>query len=428
MNFGIAYVLFVYVVVVILMCTNKFTIATCAVTCSTLLMLGGVTNFKETWAGLTNSSVIMMASMFVVAAGLSKTSLLKKLSNNIIKPGSSDTKIMMGLAFIIFLLTSFTNGTNSLNIILPIIFTVCATQNRPASKFIQCSAILCQVWAGLLPLGGNAGSYNMTNQIIESFGGVGEFNYFTNMIAKLPLGIAVMAAVIFVNHRFAPSFEVEGSQTASSKAVKASELTPKQEKIAALIFVGTIAGLVISSITGAFDATLPCLIGALLMVYARILKPREIPNNMGINVILCSVCMLPIGTALVNTGGDVLIANAIDKLLGGTNNSFVVLGAFYLISAVLTQIMYNATVQNIFRPLAIITAVSHGWSATALVLAVTIGSGAAMLTPMASNVTALGYNAGKYNMKQYIKGGLFAFVVEFIAFMVTVPFLFPLVK
>ncbi len=426
MNFGIAYVLAVYAFVVILMCSNKFTIATCAVTCATLLMLGGVTNFSETWAGLTNSSVIMMASMFVVAAGLSKTSLLKKLSSNIIKPGSSDTKIMAGLAIIIFLLTSFTNGTNSLNIILPIIFTVCAAQDRPASKFIQNAAILCQVWAGLLPLGGNAGSFNMLNQIIESFGGVGEFNYFTQMLAKLPLGIAVMAAVIFVNHRFAPSFSVEPVQ-ASTGPAKASTLTPMQEKLATVIFAGTILGLVISSVTGAFDSTLPCLIGALLMVYCGILKPREVPNNMGISVILCSVCMIPIGTALVNTGGDKLIADAIDTLLGGTRSSFIVLGVFYLISAVLTQIMYNSTVLNIFRPLAIITAVSRGWNPTALVLAVSIGSSAAMLTPMASNVTALGFNSGKYTMKQYLKGGIFVFFVEFIAFMATVPFMFPLV-
>lgn len=77
MNFGIMYVLFVYLVVIILMCSNKFSIATCAVTCAVLLQLGGITTFNETWAGLLNSSVVMMASMFVVAAGLSRTSLLK---------------------------------------------------------------------------------------------------------------------------------------------------------------------------------------------------------------------------------------------------------------------------------------------------------------------------------------------------------------
>lgn len=425
MNFGIMYVLFVYLVVIILMCSNKFSIATCAVTCAVLLQLGGITTFNETWAGLLNSSVVMMASMFVVAAGLSRTSLLKKLSNNIIKPGTSDTKIMMGLAFIIFMLTSFTNGTNSLNIVLPIIYTICKAQDRPSSKFIQNSAILCQVWAGLLPLGGNAGGYNMINQIITQLGGVGEFTYFTQMIAKLPLGIAVMAAVIFVNHRFAPSFKAEEYQVDLSRTVKDSALSPAKEKIAVIIFVGTIVGLVMMSLTGG-DSTIPPLIGALLMIFCGILKPREVPNNMGMPVILCSVGMLPIATALVNTGADVLIANAIDKILTYTNSSFAVLFLFYFVSAGLTQIMYNATVLNIFRPLAVITAVSHGWNPTALVLAVTIGSGAAMLTPMASNVTALGYNAGKYNMKQYFKGGLFVFVVELVAFMATVPFLFPL--
>ena len=360
-------------------------------------LVGGITTFKETWAGLLNSSVVMMASMFVVAAGLSKTSLLKKLSNNIIKPGASDTKIMLGLAMIIFMLTSFTNGTNSLNIILPIIYTVCKAQDRPSSKFIQNSAILCQVWAGLMPLGGNAGSYNLTNEIINQLGGVGEFTYFTQMIAKLPLGFAVMAAVIFVNHRFAPSFEAEEYQVDLSKSVKDSVLSPVKEKMAVIIFVGTIIGLVGMSLTGG-DSTIPPLIGALLMVFSGVLKPREIPNNMGIPVILCSVGMLPIATALVNTGADVLIANAIDTILANTNSSFVVLFLFYFVSAGLTQIMYNSTVLNIFRPLAIITAVSHGWNATALVLAVTIGSGAAMLTPMASNVTALGYNAGKLSL------------------------------
>ena len=62
----------------------------------------------------------------------------------------------------------------------------------------------------------------------------------------------------------------------------------------------------------------------------------------------------------MNTGADVLIANAIDKILTYTNSSFAVLFLFYFVSAGLTQIMYNATVLNIFRTLAVITAVSHG--------------------------------------------------------------------
>ena len=132
-----------------------------------------------------------------------------------------------------------------------------------------------------------------------------------------------MAAVIFVNHRFAPSFKAEEYQVDLSRTVKDSALSPAKEKIAVIIFVGTIVGLVMMSLTGG-DSTIPPLIGALLMIFCGILKPREVPNNMGMPVILCSVGMLPIATALVNTGADVLIANAIDKILTYTNSSFAV--------------------------------------------------------------------------------------------------------
>ena len=71
-------------------------------------------------------------------------------------------------------------------------------------------------------------------------------------------------------------------------------------------------------------------------------------------------------------------------------------------------------------------AITNGWSATALVLAVLIGSNCAMCTPMASTVTVLGYEHGKYNTKQYWLGGLFCWLIYLIVFMIWIPFMFPL--
>lgn len=422
MNLGIAYVLGVYILVIALMCTNKFSIATCAITCAVLLELGGITTFKETWAGLLNSSTVMMAAMFIVAAGLSKTSLLKRLSRSIIKPGSSDTKIMFGLAAMVIVLVSFTNGTNSLNILLPIIYSVCKAQGRPASKFIQNAAILCQCLTGLVPIGGGAAGYMLTNQIIEQFGGIGEFTYFTNCIAKIPVALVLIPVCALVNVKIAPSFEAEEYQS-NAKGVADSQLDPKKEKITLIVFAATVIGLVYMSLTKG-DSAVPCLVGALLMVYFGIVKPREVPNNMGLNVIFCMVGMLPIATALVNTGGDKLIAKGLDIMLANIESPVIICSAFFLVSALLTQIMYNATVENIFRPIAIIAALSRGWSCVPFVLAVSMGSYCAMLTPMASNVTALGFNAGKYSMKQYILGGLIPFIAYYLVFTFTVPFIF----
>ncbi|WP_180994704.1 hypothetical protein [Clostridium sp. chh4-2] len=50
----------------------------------------------------------------------------------------------------------------------------------------------------------------------------------------------------------------------------------------------------------------------------------------------------------------------------------------------------------------------------------------AMCTPMASTVTVLGYEHGKYNTKQYWLGGLFCWLIYLIVFMIWIPFMFPL--
>ena len=413
----------VFFAVIILLSSGKFRISTVAILAAVIFEASGILTFEETWAGLMNTSVVLMASMFLVAHGLSKTSLISRLSRSMIKPGSSDTKIMFGFFIMIFLLTCFTNGTTSLTIMVPLIITVCQENDRPVSKFMQSCAIVAQIWAGLIPLGGNAGGYNMTNQVIESLGGIGEFTYFTNMIAKLPMGIAVAAGAVLLNHRFAPV--INADYTAKFKKEKKTELTPGQEKLAVAIFVLTVLGLVFMSLTGG-DNVVPPLIGALAMVMTGIIGPKEIPGHMGLTVILIQVGMLPLATALQKTGGSEVIGSAINLILGGSENKYFVLFVFYAVTSILTQFMSNSAVNNIFRPIAIIAAVTNGWSATPLVLAVSLGSNCAMCTPMASTVTVIGYEEGKYNMAQYWKGGLLCWLIYAVVFMIWIPIAFPL--
>lgn len=69
------------------------------------LEITGVLGFKDAWGGMLNSSIVMMAAMFVVGAAVGKTSIVSKLSKTLIKDGSSDFKIMLGIAVPIILLS-----------------------------------------------------------------------------------------------------------------------------------------------------------------------------------------------------------------------------------------------------------------------------------------------------------------------------------
>ena len=146
----IGIVLAVFIAFVALILSGKVKIHVAALMIPIVLEISGVLSFKDAWAGLTNSSVIMMASMFVVGSAIGKTSLLSRMSKALIKPGSSDVKIMLGIAVPILFLGCFTNATATMVIMIPMITGICAEQKRPLSKFMYPAAVLAQVAAAFI--------------------------------------------------------------------------------------------------------------------------------------------------------------------------------------------------------------------------------------------------------------------------------------
>lgn len=418
-------VLLIFLAVVVVILTNKVSIPAACMMCAVLLEVTGVLNAQEAWAGLANTSVVMMASMFIVAGGFGKTSVLQKISLGAIKPGSSDRKILFTFAIMIFMLGCFTNAAGTCAIMFPLIYQVCKAHERPVSKFIYPCCALATLWAGTVPLGGNSGSYIGYNTVIEQLGGQGTFDYFTMFFAKLPIAVLMTALVIWTGTKFAP---VNPEADAALITVKgknvAAKLSPMKEKIAVVIFVATVLGVIVCAITGISVWKASCL-GALAMCFSGVIEKNEAPKHIAWPVIFIFVGMLPLSTALNKTGGDVVIANIVTKLLGGTTNSYVIMGVIFLITSILTQLMSNTAVGAIFRPLAALIAIQAGFDARACMLAAMCGSSSAFLLPTASPHHAMGFDAGKYTIPQYVRCGLLNLIAYFVLFMIWVPLIYP---
>ena len=206
MTLQIGIVLATFIIFVGLILSGKVKIHVAALCIPIILEITGVLSFKEAWGCLANSSIVMMASMFVVGHAIGKTSILSRMSTALIKPGSSDVKIMLGLAVPILFLGCFINGVATMAIMIPLITSVCAEQKRPLSKFMYPCAALAQIWVGWLPTGGNAGGYIANNTIIENLGGVGKWTYFTTFISKIPVMIILIPRVIFLTGKMAPDY------------------------------------------------------------------------------------------------------------------------------------------------------------------------------------------------------------------------------
>lgn len=433
MTSQIAIVLATFIGFVVLILSGKVKIHVAAMFIPIVLEITGVLSFKDAWGGLTNSSVVMMASMFVVGAAIGKTSLLSKMSTTLIKPGSSDFKIMIGLAVPILFLGCFTNATATMAIMIPLITSVCAEQKKSLSKFMYPCAALAQIWVGWLPTGGNAGGYIANNTIVENLGGVGKWTYFTTFISKIPVMIVLIPMVVWLTVKMAPDYgnvptladqEKADAAAAENRKKRASKLTAGQEKFTIAVFVLTVAGIIACAFAG-ISTWWPSLIGAFILVVSGVLSDREAIGAMGNPVIYITVGTLPLATALKSTGADVLLADGFNALTNGMSPIFIMI-TMYLVCMILTQFITNSAVTNAFKTLAALICVQNGYDATALMLATTEGAANCYLAPMAAPAMTMGSEAGGYSMKDHFKMGLPLAIVRFIIFCIYIPIVFPL--
>ena len=431
MTTQITIVLVVFLAFVALILSGKAKIHVAAMMIPIVLEITQVLTFKEAWSGLTNSSVIMMASMFVVGAAVGKTSLISRFSKAVIKPGSSDFKIMLGIALPILFLGCFVNATATMAIMIPMITGICAEQKRPLSKFMYPAAILAQVWVGWLPTGGNAGGYLANNTIIEELGGVGTWTYFTSFISKIPVVLILIPVILFFTVKMAPDLgnvptleEASASAKGRKGTAKDPELTPSMEKFAIAVFSLTIIGIVACALTGT-STWYPSLVGALILVVSGVLSDREAIKAMGNPVIYITVGTLPLATALAKTGGDKLIADTFNKFTGNMS-PFWIMVTMYIVCMILTQFITNSAVNNAFKTLAALISVQNGFDARALMLCTIEGSSNCYLSPLAAPAMTMGYEAGGYSMKDHFKMGLPLAILRMIIFVIYIPLVFPL--
>ena len=435
MTVQIGIVLLTFVIFVVLILSNKVKIDLAAMAIPIILEVTQILDFGEAWSGLVNNSVIMMASMFVVGAAVGKTSLLGKMTGVLIKPGASDLKIMIGIAIPILFLGNFVNGVATLTIVIPMIVGICAEQQRPISKFIYPACVLAHIWPGFLPTGGNAAGYLQYNTILENLGGVGTFEFFSMMINKIPIEIIVIPFVILVTLKMAPDLgnipsKVEGAaanQAVAENKAKASSttMTPAQEKFTVFVFIACVVGIVTCALTG-LSTWYPATIAAFVLTAAGAMSIKESRDAMTTPVIWITVGTLPLATALSKTGADQLIAEVFHQLTGDLP-PIAIMVSMYIVCMLLTQFMSNLAVGSAFRTLAAVIAVQFGYDGRAMMMSAQEGASNCFMLPTATPAMMMGYEAGGYRIKDFVRMGLPITILMTIIFSIYTPYMFPLI-
>jgi len=207
----------------------------------------------------------------------------------------------------------------------------------------------------------------------------------------------------------------------SHDATKTEEFKPIRAILAGAVLLGMIVMLVFEWI----PAVMTVMIAGLMMVLTRSIRSTDQAYR-AINwqIVILIACMLPMATALENTGGVAFIADSIITALGGAG-PIVVMAGLYVVTSIFGVFISNTATAVLFLPVAILAAQEIGISPLPFVMAVTYASSMSFATPVSTPPNAMVMVAGKYKFLDYIKVGIpLQFLVGAIIILV-LPLFFP---
>ncbi len=175
---------------------------------------------------------------------------------------------------------------------------------------------------------------------------------------------------------------------------------PDLAKRAAVIFIG----VVLAAASGIVPTVAAAVTGALAMIATGCLNVYQASRAIDRRVILLVWAALALGTALARTGGAEFLAHAMVAALDGAP-PLVLLSAFFLLVAGLTNVLSNNATAVLFTPIGVGIARQTGIDPMIFVYAVIFAANCSFATPIGYQTNLLVMGPGHYRFKDYLQAG-----------------------
>lgn len=198
------------------------------------------------------------------------------------------------------------------------------------------------------------------------------------------------------------------------------KLDTTKATLSAIVMAAAIAAAAL----GWMSIVASALLGCVALVVLRLLDPDEAYEAIDWRVILLLAGIIPLGIALQKTGGAVLAADQLIKLVGHYGPT-ATLAAVYLMTSTLTEFMSNNASAVLLVPIAIATADSLGVDPKPFLIAVAFAASTSFATPISYQTNTMVYTAGNYRFSDFVKIGLPLNLIFLVTATLLIPRFFP---
>lgn len=186
MNTQLAVVLLLLATAVVLFVRNTPRMDVVALLMIVALPLTGVLTVEETLAGFSDPSVVVIAALFVIGAGLVRTGIAYKLGERLMhRAGNSETRLIILLMLTVAGLGSVMSSTGVVAIFIPVTLSIAARLNISPSRLMMPLSFAGLI-SGMLTLVATPPNMIVHSELVRA--GFSGFDFF----AFAPIGLSIL--------------------------------------------------------------------------------------------------------------------------------------------------------------------------------------------------------------------------------------------
>ncbi len=393
------------------------------------LALMGIISSQEAFSGLSDSTVVLFAGMFVVGGALFYTGLAQKIGETVVsKAGTSENGLMLAIMGVTATMSAFLSNTGTAAALLPVVVGICSVAKIPASRQLMPLAFAAGI-GGIITMVGTPPNIIVNGALNKA--GITPFGFFEFAWIGIPLTIATILFMMTIGKRFLPNHIIEDVGEVEQE-VSAGEVSndPKKQLYSGLILGGVIVLMILGdTLKSNFGINLPlslvAVVGAMLCVLTGCLGEKQAYTSIDWVTIFLFAGMMPVAGAMDKSGAGQLIANAVLGVMGSDPSPYFATAVLFIISCLLTQFMSNTAACALLAPIGIAIAKGMGADPHAVLMAIGVAASCAFGTPVGTPPNTLVLGPGQYKFMDYVKAGVPLIIVCFIVSILIIPMVWP---
>ena len=421
--------LIVLAVMAVLFVTEIIPLAITSLGGAIALGLMGIITPKVVFSGLSDSTVVLFAGMFVVGAALFYTGLAQKIGETVVShAGTSENGLMLAIMVVTATMSAFLSNTGTTAALLPVVVGICAVAKIPASRQLMPLAFAAGI-GGIITMVGTPPNIIVSGTLSKF--GIEPFGFFEFAWIGIPLTIATIVFMMLIGKHLLPKHEIaDAGEVEQEVAAEDISNDPKKQLFSGIILLGVIIAMILGQpLKDNFGINLPlsmvAVIGAMLCVLTGCLNEKQAYTSIDWVTIFLFAGMMPVATALDQSGAGKMIANAVIGVMGDNPSPYFATGVLFALSCIMTQFMSNTASCALLAPIGISIAQGMGADPHAVLMAIGVAASCAFGTPVGTPPNTLVLGPGQYKFTDYVKAGVPLILVCFVVSLIIIPMVWP---